>query len=84
MIVCIVVFLGAGLYLFNDFVVQPIKASSQMNKLEEMVGKNNSVADKAALNEKYPDVEFPEGMLDKYADLYAKNSDFVGWINIWK
>ncbi|MBQ3497878.1 MAG: class B sortase [Clostridia bacterium] len=82
MIVCILVFLGAGLYLLNDFVIQPITISSQMNKLEEMVGENSVVADKAALNEKYPDVEFPEGMLEKYADLYAKNPDFVGWINI--
>ncbi len=82
MIVCILAFLGAGIYLFNDFVIQPLVTSGQMNKLEEMVGENNAVANKATLAEKYPGVEFPEGMLDKYADLYAENSDFVGWINI--
>ena len=82
MIICVIAFLSAGLYLFNSFVIQPIVTSGQMNKLEEMVGENNAVADSASLKEKYPDVEFPEGMLEKYAGLYAKNSDFVGWINI--
>lgn len=31
---------------------------------------------------KYPDVNFPEGMLIDYANLYAKNQDFAGWISI--
>lgn len=82
MIACVLAFLGAAVYLFNSFVIQPISTSAQMNKLEEMVGENNAVADSASLKEKYPDVEFPEGMLDKYAELYAKNPDLVGWINI--
>ncbi len=82
MIVCILVFLGAAAYLLNDFVIQPLVVSDRMNKLEEMVGDNNAVADKATLEEKYPDVKIPEGMLEKYADLYAKNPDLVGWINI--
>lgn len=82
MIVCVLAFFGAGIYLFNSFVIEPIVTSGQINKLEEMVGENNAVADKAVLDEKYPGVEFPEGMLDKYAELYAKNPDFVGWINI--
>lgn len=26
--------------------------------------------------------EFPEGIQEKYKDLYAQNSDFVGWLNV--
>ena len=31
---------------------------------------------------KYPNVKFPEGISVKYAELYAKNQEMVGWINI--
>lgn len=31
---------------------------------------------------KYPNVQFPEGMMQKYAYLYAINPDLVGWINV--
>ena len=30
----------------------------------------------------YPDVDFPEGMNIKFAELYAVNSDVVGWLSI--
>ncbi len=36
----------------------------------------------AEIRAKYPDVDFPEGMNIKYAELYAKNQDFVGWLKI--
>lgn len=31
---------------------------------------------------KYPNVKFPEGMMQKYAYLYAINPDLVGWIKV--
>ena len=34
------------------------------------------------IREKYPTVEFPEGMNIKYAPLYAINQDLVGWLSI--
>lgn len=36
----------------------------------------------SAIKQKYPDVEFPEGMNIEYAEIYAKNQDFVGWLHI--
>lgn len=36
----------------------------------------------AEIKAKYPDVDFPEGMNIKYAELYAQNQDFVGWLKI--
>ncbi len=31
---------------------------------------------------KYPNIKFPEGITAKYAELYAKNQEMVGWIKI--
>lgn len=36
----------------------------------------------AAIKAKYPDVVFPEGMNIKWAELYAKNQDLIGWLKI--
>lgn len=36
----------------------------------------------AELKAKYPGVDFPEGLLLQFAELYAKNSDFAGWLSI--
>lgn len=30
----------------------------------------------------YGDISFPDGLQDKYKNLYAQNNDFVGWINV--
>lgn len=35
-----------------------------------------------AIKEKYPTVEFPDGMNIKWAELYAKNQDLIGWLTI--
>ena len=82
MIVCVLTFVFAAVYLFSDFVIQPFITANRLEKLESMVGKSNEAADAQELAEKYPDVEFPEGMREKYAELYAKNPDFAGWITI--
>jgi sortase B len=82
MIVCVLTFVAAAVYLFSDFVIQPVITVKRLETLEAMVGKGDDIADKNALAEKYPDVEFPDGMLEKYAELYAKNNDLVGWIKI--
>lgn len=34
------------------------------------------------IHKKYPNVNFPKGMQIKFASLYAKNQDLVGWISI--
>ncbi len=34
------------------------------------------------IKEKYPDVDFPEGMQIKWAELYAGNTDFVGKLTV--
>ena len=82
MIACVLTFVVAAVYLFHDFVIQPFLTVKRLETLEAMVGKGNEVADMQELAEEYPDVDFPEGMLEKYAALYAENSDLAGWITI--
>ncbi len=82
MILCVLAFIGSALYLFNDYVIEPWKNSKQIDELEGLISDSNEVADKLTLEQQYPGIEFPEGMLEKYAALYARNQDFVGWITI--
>ncbi|MDR1630800.1 MAG: class B sortase [Oscillospiraceae bacterium] len=30
----------------------------------------------------YPDIDFPEGLQDRFVNLYAQNQDFVGWVSV--
>lgn len=78
MVVC------AGI-LINTYVIQPKLAQKVIAE---------SMSDMAAGEEKYGDavvndsirneynVEFPEGMMAKYSQLYMTNSDLRGWISI--
>lgn len=36
----------------------------------------------AAIKAKYPDVDFPDGMNIRFAELYAQNQDLVGWLTV--
>ncbi len=82
MTIAVIAALVSGGYLFNDYVISPYVNTKQLDELSGMIGESNEVADAQTLAEKYPGVAFPEGMLEKYAALYARNQDFVGWINI--
>ena len=77
------------LVCFGYFINNYIQHQDELQKQEEI--KNNipevetvddleaKWAEKKAM---YPDVDFPEGMNIKWADLYAKNTDLIGWIKI--
>lgn len=82
MIISVLAFLGSALYLLNDYVIEPYRNVKQIGELESLISESDKVADKLTLEQQYPGVEFPEGMLEKYAALYARNQDFVGWITI--
>ena len=82
MIIAVLAIIGSGLYLFNDYVIMPYRNDKDMNELNGLLGNGNNVIDEQSMEEKYPDIDFPEGMLEKYADVYARNQDLVGWIEI--
>lgn len=82
MIIAVLAIIGSGLYLFNDYVIMPYRNDKDMNELNSLLGNGNSVIDEQSMEEKYPDIDFPKGMLQKYGDVYARNQDLVGWIEI--
>lgn len=82
MIIAVLAIIGSGAYLFNDYVIMPYRNDKDVNELNGLLGSSNEVLDELSMAEKYPDIDFPDGMLEKYADLYARNQDLVGWIEI--
>lgn len=83
-IAILAILISAG-YLIYDYVITPYKTINQIQELNSMIGKSDAVIDDdkvSDLNKKYPGVEFPNGMLEKYASLYARNKDFVGWLTV--
>ena len=78
----IIIFVSAGV-LINDHLIEPNIAENDISEvLEIKQGNSNLTWDE--IKKKYPDVDFPDGMQLKYAEIYAKNTDFVGWLTIDK
>lgn len=73
---------------FVYFVDNYIQHQDKLEKNKEIVEMqtdaptDNLEARWAEIKARYPDVNFPEGMNIKYAELYAKNQDLVGWLKI--
>ena len=82
MVIAVITAIVSGGYLFNDYVIAPYMNTKQLDELSGMIGEGNNVVNSQSLAERYPGVAFPDGMLEKYAALYARNKDFVGWIEI--
>lgn len=73
--------------LVNTYFIEPYRFKSDSDALVEQMSVNIDTHDHSAtVNDQIktdnPDTEFPEGMLAKYAQLYAQNNDFAGWITI--
>lgn len=59
-----------------------IENNQQIVEMQTNAPTENLEARWAEIRAKYPDIEFPEGMNIKYAELYAQNQDLVGWLKI--
>lgn len=73
--------------LVNTYFIEPYRFKSDSDALAEQMSVNvNEHNNEATVNDQIkkenPNVDFPDGMLAKYAQLYAQNSDFAGWITI--
>ncbi len=73
--------------LVNTYFIEPYRFKADSDALAEQMSVNNDEHDQSAtVNDKIktdnPDTEFPDGMLAKYAQLYAENNDLAGWITI--
>lgn len=73
--------------LVNTYFIEPYRFRKDADDLASQMSEgidthsDSGVVD-AQLQSENPDVEFPEGMLAKYAQLYAANDDLAGWISI--
>ena len=75
------IFVCGGI-LLNTYVLEPAMSNRQIAKAIEL--KKNSSLDKnwPDIQSKYAGVNFPQGMLPRYAGLYVANRDFAGWLTI--
>ncbi len=81
----ILVIIASGGILVNTYIVQPALAkkliSDTVSNLSDGMKEHGDAEIDASISGKY-DVNFPMGMLAKYAPLYASNTDLRGWISI--
>lgn len=70
---CVIYFAFAGIMSYQN--------SHSTSKLSKLLNAENN-SSWAEIRQKYPGVEFPEGMQKKFAALYAQNQDLAGWISI--
>lgn len=73
--------------LANTYLIEPYRFRSSSDDLAEQMSVNvNEHSDSAIIadnvKQENPEVNFPEGMLAKYAQLYAANDDLAGWVSI--
>lgn len=80
-IICFVVSAGV---LVNYYLIEPYKASKQNDELASLLEttENADVNPWDAIREKYPSVIFPQNMNPAFADIYAVNTDFAGWLSM--
>lgn len=79
-VVCVVI-------LANIYIIRPLQFRKQAEDLSAQMSENLAQHDvtevvDTGLESEFPGVEFPTGMLAKYAKLYAANNDLRGWIRI--
>lgn len=80
--ICLII---SGGVLINHYILEPMKESKQASELASMIQttlEDNSNDPWDEINQKHPDVDFPAEMNPAFAELYALNRDFGGWISI--
>ena len=81
----IVALVGCAVY-FCMFAVQNWQAERQHEDLKGQIIDDTDVLSEsdvwADFISKYPNIQLPEGIMAKYAYLYAINQDLVGWVKI--
>ena len=78
-------FITSAAILINSYIIEPYKEAKQSSDIVSMIQTtlpDSSVDPWQEIKSKHPDVDFPSGMNPAFADLYAANRDFAGWISI--
>lgn len=81
-----VVALVACLVYFGVFAIQSQQAKKQQEGIKgQLIDDTGSTAEDdmwAEFLSQYPNIQIPDGMMAKYAYLYALNQELVGWLKI--
>ena len=72
---------GIGVYVYFQNAPKAEDAE-KLNNAATIIDYNLSGVVDSDIRNSYPDVDFPDGMLAKYAPLYAMNNDLRGYISI--
>lgn len=83
--VAVAVLIFSAAVLINTYIIEPFRESKQAQEFADLI--QTTVEDVSTdpwvdIRAKYPDIAFPHGMNPAFADLYALNSDFAGWISV--
>ena len=85
-IICVIAILVCGGYLVRFFYLGYRGEQSVQEAASSLITDKASEDEEKKLKEeyrkKYPNVDFPDGLLLKYYPLYAKNQDLRVWISI--
>jgi len=68
--------------LANTYIIQPYLSTRQTQKAVDDKPGTDTPKDWDTVKAKYPKINFPSGMQLDYAELYAQNTDFAGWLEI--
>jgi sortase B len=80
----ITIIISSGI-LVNTYFIEPYRFKADAEKLEAQMNEGiNNHSDMIVEEVQVPEasIDYPEGMLAKYAQLYAANDDLRGWISI--
>ena len=85
--VSIITIIASSALLVNTYIIEPMRHKKSAEELANQMNVSVDTHDETEvvdsfLATEFPDVIFPDGMLAKYAQLYAANNDLKGWITI--
>lgn len=81
LMVSVITMLICAVILLNIYVIEPYRARLEAKGLVDM-SPTTDISETFDMREKYPGVDFPDGIQNKHAGLYALNTDFVAWLKI--
>jgi len=82
LIVAVIAMLISGGYLIKNYVVEPSIVNHRISKQVDLLESGESYKDWKEVKNKHNSINFPNKMQLKYADLFAQNPNFAGWLKI--
>ena len=72
----------ACLAILGYHYAQQKMSERQFTQASTLLTEGEAAKDLKAVQKKYPDIAFPEGLQPKFGELYAQNTDLTGWVSV--